>query len=138
VGLGSERPRYRSRYAHGYIVARRPSPLPGLLADRVVEHVEAEWSIEASVRQIVDRMRAAGCFERARTTCEIGPGTGMYLEKVRHICPDSRYVIYETDLAGAAWLEIEHPVLRREADGVVPASSRCSRTRTRRTRWSMG
>jgi SAM-dependent methyltransferase len=116
--LDPEHKRYRSPHARGYI--RCPETITAAQAHSrsVVEHVEAEWGIAASVRQIVERMSRAGCFERARMICEIGPGTGRYLEKVRRHCPDSRYVIYETDLEWAAWLEREHGVLRREADGL--------------------
>lgn len=46
---------------------------------------------------IIAAMSEAGVFSGSNKVCEIGAGTGMYLEKVLEIAHPERYEVYETD-----------------------------------------
>jgi SAM-dependent methyltransferase len=46
--------------------------------------------------RIIRHMLAAGTFRECRNVCEIGAGTGMYLEKVLELARPQQYEIYET------------------------------------------
>jgi hypothetical protein len=55
--------------------------------------------------RIIQHMLSAGVFRECRTVCEIGPGTGMYLEKVLELARPRRYEIYETSRDWARYLK---------------------------------
>ncbi len=46
--------------------------------------------------RIIAKLNDLKLFNKARNICEIGTGTGMYLEKVIQLSPVARYEIYET------------------------------------------
>jgi hypothetical protein len=72
----------------------------------------------SSFPQIVDELRKTRGLENCETVCEIGPGTGGYLDFIIREANPSRYEIYETDPVWAAYLEQTfQPVVRMPADG---------------------
>jgi SAM-dependent methyltransferase len=74
--------------------------------------------------EVVSRMRSAGAVSEALSTVlEIGPGSGLYIERVlEHVSP-SRYEIYELERSRAEYLASRFPVTVREADGESLAST---------------
>lgn len=58
--------------------------------------------------RIIQHLDAAGVFRECRTVCEIGTGTGMYLEKVLELSHPRRYEIYETSRDWVHYLKKTH------------------------------
>lgn len=58
--------------------------------------------------RIIQRMQEAGVFQSVQSVCEIGAGTGVYLEKVLFAASPNRYEIYETDVGWVKFLEGEY------------------------------
>lgn len=54
---------------------------------------------------IIAAMGEADVFAGSKNICEIGAGTGMYLEKVLEIARPERYEVYETDSGWRAYLK---------------------------------
>lgn len=91
--------------------ARRRGMSPG-------EYLEELFGRPGRARDIVGRMREKGALsERVRTVCEIGPGSGLYVEHVLRHAPVTRYEIYEIDRGRSAYLAAQLPVVAQPADG---------------------
>jgi SAM-dependent methyltransferase len=82
------------------------------------DYVEDMWGIQGSTQRIFDEMNSAGCFTNCQSVCEIGPGTGRYLELIQKRCPGVRYTIYETDKGWEKWLVQTYGVHAPPVDGV--------------------
>ena len=69
-------------------------------------------------QKIIDRMKTVGALsEDLSVVCEIGPGSGLYIEKVLGIASPDRYEIYEIARNRAKFLAREHPVISQPTDG---------------------
>jgi len=55
--------------------------------------------------------------------CEIGPGSGRYLDKVVQVCHPTSYEIYETAGEWRKWLVTTYKVTANATDGVSLAST---------------
>lgn len=84
----------------------------------VADYLERQWGNPGRRAGILARMEAAGVLGRhVRTVCEIGPGSGGYVQDViRAVAPES-YEIYEIEAQRARWLGQQHPVAVRETEG---------------------
>ena len=58
--------------------------------------------------RIISAMQNAGVFENAKTVCEIGAGTGMYLERVAALAKPTTYEVYETHKGWTQFLQTEY------------------------------
>jgi phospholipid N-methyltransferase len=68
--------------------------------------------------QTMDGMAALGVFnEKIERVCELGPGSGRYLEKTRTRCNPASYEIYETSQEWRNWLVEKYGVTARESNG---------------------
>jgi len=84
----------------------------------VCDYVETLWDQVGGTQKIIDKMKEFGAFEIENpTVCEIGAGTGRYMEKVLEKCKPSRYESYETAADWAEWLTAEYPIISQSADG---------------------
>jgi SAM-dependent methyltransferase len=72
------------------------------------ESLEADPRKRGRRDRIIARMREAGTLADAAIVCEIGAGTGQYVEKVIAISAPSRYEIYETDRGWVEFLQSEY------------------------------
>ena len=71
-------------------------------------------------QKIIDRMKTLGAFsEDLNVVCEIGPGSGVYIEKVLEIATPDRYEIYEIAENRAEFLAREYPVISQPTDGFI-------------------
>jgi len=69
-------------------------------------------------QKIIDRMRTDGAFsEDLNVVCEIGPGSGLYIEKVLEITTPDHYEVYEIAENRAKFLAREYPVISQPTDG---------------------
>ncbi len=84
----------------------------------VCDYVEKIWNQVGETRKVIDSMEKLGVFEKINpTVCEIGAGTGRYMEKVIERCNPKRYESYETASDWAKWLEKNYNVISLETDG---------------------
>lgn len=66
----------------------------------------------------LDGMKRLGVFnEPIQRVCEIGPGSGRYLEKTIAECHPEQYEIYETSEEWKDWLLARNTLMARECDG---------------------
>jgi hypothetical protein len=84
----------------------------------VGDYIDANFNVAGATKATLDRMKELGVFqERIDRVCEIGPGSGRYLEKTIGICSPSYYEIYETASDWQKYLVQAYKVVARPADG---------------------
>jgi hypothetical protein len=84
----------------------------------VGDYIDRTFNVPGSTQETIDRMAQLGVFQRStQTVCEIGPGSGRYLEKVLQQCQPERYEIYETAEPWRDWLVERYPVVALPVDG---------------------
>jgi SAM-dependent methyltransferase len=93
----------------------------------VADYVDAKHNRPGATQEAVDQMAELGVFRgRIENICEIGPGSGRYLEKILKLCHPNRYEIYETAEEWRDWLARTYPVVEMPTDGrtLAPTPSR--------------
>jgi ubiquinone/menaquinone biosynthesis C-methylase UbiE len=84
----------------------------------VCDYVEKMWNQVGETIKIIDSMEKFGVFDKINLTiCEIGAGTGRFMEKVIEKCAPERYESYETAKDWANWLQKEYPIISQQSDG---------------------
>jgi hypothetical protein len=74
---------------------------------------------KTALQQTMEGMASFGVFDgNVYRVCEIGPGSGRYLEQIFKFCKPKEYEIYETSPEWRDWLAKEFPVVARKCDGV--------------------
>lgn len=90
----------------------------------VGDYVEATYNVPGAVQDTIDRMIELGVFDGpTQRICEIGPGTGRYLEKTLQVSHASYYEFYETATPWARWLVKQYPVTFQPTDGSTLSST---------------
>jgi len=94
----------------------------------VGEYIDSKHNVPGSTQETVDQMIKLGVFSHnIDRVCEIGPGSGRYLEKILKICRPSYYEGYETATDWARWLSQTYPIVMQPTDGMslsaTPTSS---------------
>lgn len=84
----------------------------------VGDYIDLKFHVPGATQATIDQLAGLGVFGlNVRSICEIGPGSGRYLEKVLRSCAPSSYEIYETDPEWSDWLARTYPVTAHQADG---------------------
>ena len=84
----------------------------------VCDYVEKEWNQEGETQKVIDNMEKLGAFEYPKpNVCEIGAGTGRYMEKVIEKCNPTRYESYETASDWSDWLQKEYSIISHPTNG---------------------
>ena len=84
----------------------------------VCDYVEKKWNQEGETQKVIDNMEKLGAFEYPKpNVCEIGAGTGRYMEKVIEKCNPTRYESYETASDWSDWLQKEYSIISQPTDG---------------------
>lgn len=84
----------------------------------VCDYVEKMWGQEGETQKVIDNMEKFGVFQKANpTVCEIGAGTGRYMEKVIDRCNPERYESYETAKDWSDWLQNTYQIISQSTDG---------------------
>ena len=109
----------RGTSAPGCIDARRTVRAAAQRGLTVCEYVESLWNQTGATDSIIEQMEQAGALTGCTRVCEIGPGTGRYLERTAARVSPQIYDFYETAEDWAAWLAARYAPLaaRRPADG---------------------
>ena len=101
-----------------YISARKTVMAAKERGLSVCDYLESLWDKPGSAQAIVNHMREFGVFgAKVETVCEIGAGSGMFVEKTMTQCRPSRYECYEPDRRWADWLQRQYGVISRPTDG---------------------
>jgi phospholipid N-methyltransferase len=80
--------------------------------------IDQQYNELGATPRTIEQLRALGVFqEPIDTVCEIGPGSGRFLEKILRYCQPRLYEIYETEVDWSEWLAANYPVKLRAADG---------------------
>jgi SAM-dependent methyltransferase len=85
----------------------------------VGEFIESRRTTGAktALEQTFEGMTALGVFNGTiERVCELGPGSGRYLEKTMAICRSAHYEIYETSGEWRKWLAEKYPVVVKTSD----------------------
>lgn len=85
----------------------------------VRDYVEDIWDTKGYTERVIEEMKNVGSLVNCDRICEIGPGTGRYLELIIQQTSPRQYDIYETADDWAAWLADRYAptVVRQPADG---------------------
>lgn len=84
----------------------------------VADLIESEWGHPGRARRTVALMRDAGVVPTGpHTVCEIGPGSGRYIQALLEVAKPRRYEIYEIERARARWLARTYPVVALPTNG---------------------
>ena len=102
----------------GYISAKETILSAKKKSLSVCDYVEKLWDQVGETQKVINNMEKFGAFRNnTPTVCEIGAGTGRYMEKVIAKCAPKRYESYETATDWAEWLTKEYPIISCETDG---------------------
>ena len=84
----------------------------------VGDYIDAKHNKPGATQATIDRMAELGVFDsKIDRVCEIGPGSGRYLEKVLKLCHPSYYEVYETATDWQDWLIQQHDIIAQPTDG---------------------
>jgi phospholipid N-methyltransferase len=84
----------------------------------VGDYIDSKYHVLGATKATIDQLATLGLFEQSiQSVCEIGPGSGRYLEKIQQSCAPRSYEIYETDKEWSDWLARTYRVTAHEADG---------------------
>ncbi|MGL5808215.1 MAG: methyltransferase domain-containing protein [Xenococcaceae cyanobacterium] len=84
----------------------------------VGDYIDAKFNKPGATQETIDRMAALGVFkDKLDRICEIGPGSGRYLDKVLKISNPSYCEIYETAKEWEQWLVKTYNVIAHPSDG---------------------
>jgi hypothetical protein len=88
----------------------------------VGEYIDVKHNIPGATQNAHDRLVAIGIFkDRIDSVCEIGPGSGRYLEKTIQACRPSHVEIYETAQDWSDYLVRTYQVIPRPTNGTTLA-----------------
>jgi SAM-dependent methyltransferase len=84
----------------------------------VGEFIDMRYNEPGTTQRTIDELAALGVFsESIERVCEIGAGSGRYVERTLANCQPAFYEVYETSQEWREWLAREYPVVVQPADG---------------------
>ena len=94
----------------------------------VGDFIDAAYQEPGATQETIDQMAAFGVFNpKIERVCEIGPGSGRYLEKTLQAYKPDYYEFYETANEWAQWLVQNYHVIHQPTNGIslsaTPSSS---------------
>jgi SAM-dependent methyltransferase len=90
----------------------------------VGDYIDTHYQEPGATQATIDQMAALGVFkQKIERVCEIGPGSGRYLEKTLQACKPDYYEFYETASEWAQWLVQNYHVKYQPTDGISLAST---------------
>ena len=111
-------PSERNLHVLGYVSATATVKAAQKRGTSVCDYLEWLWNEPGITRAVVENMRKIGVFDTPiATVCEIGTGSGKFLEKTIACCRPKRYESYEPDREWSDWLQREYDIISQPADG---------------------
>ncbi len=90
----------------------------------VADYIDNNYNVPGTTQLTIDKMRELGAFDgKVSRICEIGPGSGRYLERVKAACNPEQYEIYETSRPWREWLVEKYHVVAQPTDGASLSST---------------
>lgn len=90
----------------------------------LADYIDNNFNVPGTTQLTVDKMAELGVFHRKiDRICELGPGSGRYLEKVKAVCRPDYYEIYETSGPWREWLAEKYGVFAQPTDGASLSST---------------
>ena len=84
------------------------------------DYIDTNYNVPGVTQETIDKLVALGALSKqAKIICEIGPGSGRYLERVKRVCEPERYEIYETSKSWRNWLVETYNVVALPSDGAT-------------------
>lgn len=84
----------------------------------LADYLDNNFNVPGTTQKTIDKMAELGVFARKiERVCELGPGSGRYLEKVNDVCKPAYYEIYETSRPWREYLAEKHKVVPQPTDG---------------------
>jgi hypothetical protein len=85
----------------------------------VGDYIDEKHNNPGATQQTIEQIAKLGVFEnQIDTICEIGPGSGRYLEKIAQCCRPGYYEIYETAQDWRNWLTETYQVVPQPCDRI--------------------
>jgi len=86
----------------------------------VGDYIDLRFQVPGATQTTIDQMVGLAILSpKIQSVCEIGPGSGRYLEKVQRLCAPCSYEIYETDQEWSDWLARTYQITAQGADGTT-------------------
>jgi hypothetical protein len=90
----------------------------------LADYIDNNFNVPGTTQLTIDKMAELGVFDRKiNRVCEIGPGSGRYLEKVKAACNPEFYEIYETSRPWREYLAEKYKVIIQPTDGASLSST---------------
>jgi hypothetical protein len=90
----------------------------------LADYIDNNFNVPGTTQMTIDKMAELGVFDRKiNRVCEIGPGSGRYLEKVKAACNPEFYEIYETSRPWREYLAEKYQVIVQPTDGASLSST---------------
>jgi hypothetical protein len=103
-------------YALGYISAKETISAAEKEGLSVGNYLENLWGLDRG--RIINSMKEFGAIGKdIKDICEIGTGSGMFLEKIIEQCDHKSYESYEPKKDWAEWLASKYNIISHNADG---------------------
>ncbi len=88
------------------------------------DYIDAKYNLPGTTEETIERMTELGAFDNGpQRICEIGPGSGRYLAKVKGLTDPQLYEIYETAAPWRKYLVETYGVIARHTDGQTLAET---------------
>jgi hypothetical protein len=88
------------------------------------DYIDMRFNVPGTTQLTIDKMAELGVFnQKINKICEIGPGSGRYLEKVIAVCQPEYYEIYETSKDWREYLAQKYHVVLQKTDGATLSST---------------
>jgi SAM-dependent methyltransferase len=111
-------PRFKRDYVRSYQPLRHTLKAAKKAGLSVGDYLDAKFQVPGVTQATIDQLAAYGIFSgEVKRVCEIGPGSGRYLEKVQRLCAPCSYEVYETDPQWDDYVVRTYGVTSHEADG---------------------
>jgi hypothetical protein len=83
------------------------------------DYIDAAHQRPGATQETIDKLVGLGILKKGvRRICEIGSGSGRYLQKTLEICQPEYCEVYETDQDWVEWLARTYKVTAQPADGI--------------------
>jgi hypothetical protein len=90
----------------------------------LADYIDNNFNVPGTTQLTIDKMTELGVFkQKISRVCEIGPGSGRYLERVKAACNPEYYEIYETAQPWRDWLTEKYHVTPQPTDGASLSST---------------
>ncbi|MGD0123946.1 MAG: methyltransferase domain-containing protein [Terriglobia bacterium] len=112
-------PRFKRDYVRSYQPLRETLKEARKAGLSIGDYLDKKYQLPGVTQSTIDQLASYGILNsEIKRVCEIGPGTGRYLERIQRLCSPSSYEVYETDPQWDDYVVRMFHVTSRETDGL--------------------